>query len=160
MSGPVAVYRAIMLELERQRLAVGLPMEKFSEYAGVPDRYFAKALHVDQPSGRQAQWGTLQTMIDALFPHGFDLTIKPRPGAVIDPENLKAKLLQLRATTDPKSQRQLMSDLGKKGGKRSGESRRKAATKRKAISEQRRYAAACRWSTPVITEITAQVRKK
>jgi hypothetical protein len=105
------IYRAIMLEVERRRHAVGFPMEKFSEYAGLPERYYPKALHADTPSGRQAQWGTLQIIIEALFPHGFDVTITPKAGQIMTEDSLKAKLLHLQAAKDPKSQRQLMSLL-------------------------------------------------
>lgn len=153
MTTATPIYRAIMLEVERRRLALGFPMEKFSEYAGVPDRYYPKALHADRPSGRQAQWATLQTIIDALFPTGFDVEIRARPGAPTDYESLKAKLLQLRATKDPRSQRELMRELGRKGG----------AASRKRMSERERYrlarragkaGAKKRWSAPQIVEIT------
>jgi hypothetical protein len=111
MSHVTPIYRSIMLEIERRRHAVGFPMEKFSEYAGLPERYYAKALHPDTSSGRQAQWGTLQIIIEALFPHGFDVTITPKPGQIMTEESLKAKLLHLQAQKDPKSQRQLMVEL-------------------------------------------------
>jgi hypothetical protein len=138
------IYRAIMLEVERRRLALGLPMEKFSEYAGLCDRFYPKALFSDTPSGRQVQWGTLQVIIDALFPHGFDLEIRAKPGAVISANNLKAKLLQLKATADPKSQRQLMRELGRKGGLVSATRKRRKQPiwKRRAIA---RKAARARW---------------
>jgi len=163
------IYRAIMLEIERRRVALGFPMEKFSEYAGVPDRYFPKALHADQPSGRQAQWGTLQVIVDALFPHGFDLEIRPRPGAVMSADNLKAKLLQLKANIDPRSQRELMRELGRKGGmallaRRAPQALRKqrrnaAKSRARALSKERRIeiakeAAKKRWSTPQIIEVS------
>lgn len=111
MSHVTAIYRSIMLEIERRRHAVGFPMEKFSEYAGLPERYYPKALHADTPSGRQAQWGTLQIIVEALFPHGFDVTITPKPGQIMTEDSLKAKLLHLQAAKDPKSQRQLMAEL-------------------------------------------------
>ena len=51
-------------------------MEEVSDRAGVADRYFAKALYPDSPSGRKAQWRTIQDIIDALFPEGFDVEIR------------------------------------------------------------------------------------
>lgn len=144
MTAASPVYRSIMLEIERRRIALGWPMEKFSEFAGVPDRYYAKALFSDAPGGRQAQWRTLQLIIDALFPAGFDIEIKARAGAVMTKDNLKAQLLQLRATVDPRSQRQLMSDLGKRGAKKGGHARWKNvnASARARIA---RKAAIIRW---------------
>ena len=76
----------------------------------------APAANADAPSGRQAQWGTLQIIIEALFPAGFDVKIEARPGPVITAENLKAKLLALKATVDPRSQRERMREIGRKGG--------------------------------------------
>lgn len=152
MTEATAIYRAVMLEIERRRIALEWPMDKFSEYAGLPDRYFGKALSMDAPSGKQAQWATLQLIMDALFPAGYDLVIRARPGDVMTPENLKAKLLQLRATKDPRSQRQLMSDLGRKGAEASrGKRRRKLPLwKRRAIA---RRAAKKRWKMPKVVEI-------
>ena len=145
MSTATPIYRAIMLEVERRRIALGLPMDKFSEYAGLPERYYSKALHADVPCGRQAQWSTLQVMVAALFPNGFDVIIKPVSGPVISADNLKAKLLRLQATKDPKSQRELMRELGIVGGKRSGESRRRKADLRYRRRQRARIAARIRW---------------
>lgn len=168
MTTATPIFRAIMLECERRRVALGFPMEKFSEYAGLPERYYPKALHADLPSGRQGQWSTLQTIIDALFPSGFDVEIRARPGAPGDYESLKAKLLQLRATKDPRSQRELMRELGRKGlvamlAKRGEQAlrkqRRKAGRARaRTLSRERRIeiakaGALKRWSTPQITEV-------
>lgn len=146
MNHVTAIYRSIMLEVERRRHAVGFPMEKFSDYAGLPERYYPKALHADTPSGRQAQWGTLQVIIDALFPHGFDVTITPKPGQIMTEDSLKAKLLHLQAAKDPKSQRELMRALGTAGGKRSGESRRFEAQQRRRRKVSAQHAARMRWA--------------
>lgn len=105
------IYRSIMLEIERRRHAVGFPMEKFSEYAGLPERYYSKALYPDTSSGRQAQWSTIEIIVQALFPHGYDVTITPRAGQIMTEDSLKAKLLHLQAQKDPKSQRELMTGL-------------------------------------------------
>lgn len=140
-----------MLEIERRRQALGLPMDKFSEWAGIPDRFYSKGLHADAPSGRQAQWPTLQNIVSALFPHGFDLEIRPKPGAVIQPNDLKAKLLQLKALKDPRSQRELMTALS---GKAAEGRKRIPARKRSAVA---RRAAKARWRTPKIVEITGVI---
>jgi hypothetical protein len=143
-----SLYRAIILECERRRMALGLPMEKFCEYAGLPDRYYGKAVCVDTPSGRQPQWPTLQIIIDALFPNGFDVEIRPKPGTVIDAGNLKARLLQLQANHNPLAQRDLMRELS---GKAAEGRKRIPARKRSAIA---RRAAKARWRTPKVVEIT------
>lgn len=145
MTAATPIFRSIMLEIERRRVALGWPQEKFSEYAGLPDRFYPKALHADAPGGRQAQWRTLQLMMDALFPGGFDIEIRARPGAVMTKNNLKAKLLQLRATTDPRSQRELMAEIGKKGTVNAAKARMEkiGPRRRKQIAKN---AAIIRWA--------------
>lgn len=144
MSEVAPICRALMLEIERWRLALNLPMEKFCEYAGLPDRYYPKALHADSSSGRQPQWGTVQVMLDAIFPGGFDLELKPRAG-VLTADNLKARLLQLRATINPHTQRDLMRERGRAGGIASATVRRDKAAQRRANRERARHAASIRW---------------
>lgn len=153
------IYRAVVLELERRRRSLGLPLEKFGEYAGLPDRYVSKAVHSDTPSGRQAQWSTLEIWVDSLFPAGYDLIIKAKPGQVISADNLKAKLLRLTAINDPKTQREVMAELGRLGGKRSGESRLRKVPrwKRKLIA---RRAARQRWRMQKAAEKSARMAQK
>lgn len=150
---PTPLCRLVMLEVERWRVALGVPMDRFSEYAGIAERGFSKYLHADTPSGRWPQWATVQTMLDALMPGGFDVTIRPRAG-VMTADNLKGKLLQLKAQSNPKTQRALMCELGKKGGKRSGETRRQQAAERAKRKAAASHAARMRWHTPQIVEIT------
>jgi hypothetical protein len=139
-----AIYRSLMLELERRRVALGWSMEKFNEYAGLPDGYYNKAVSMDAPSGKQAQWSTVQLMVDALFYSGFDLEIRPKPGAVMSEDNLKAKLLQLRPPGRVFSQRQLMSELGKKGAKK-GVAARMAKVGKRRRKQIAKHAAVIRW---------------
>lgn len=153
MTAATPIYRAIMLEIERRRVALGLPMAQFCEFAGLPDRYYSKALHADEPSGRRAQWSTLQIIVQALFRNGFDLEIRARPGPAISEESLKAKLLQLKATVDPKSQRQLMRELGMRGAARPGlkiKRRKLRKWRRRAIAKR---AAKIRWEKAKNTEL-------
>ncbi|XKH38217.1 hypothetical protein ACIU1J_27490 [Azospirillum doebereinerae] len=49
-------------------------MAYLDDRAGGSDGYWAKALHADTPSGRQAGWAILQDYADALFPAGCNLT--------------------------------------------------------------------------------------
>jgi hypothetical protein len=41
--------------------------------AGLQDGFYSKLLHADRPSDRQVRWETLQLVITALFPAGFEL---------------------------------------------------------------------------------------
>jgi len=107
----VPFYRAIMLELERRRLQLSLPMDV------VADRYYSKSLYADSPSGRQSRWETLQDIVDSLFPEGYDVEIRPKTGLRLGPNELRCKIAFAAAvTTDKKSQREMMRALGKKGG--------------------------------------------
>jgi hypothetical protein len=138
--GVTSFYRQVMVEIEARRVALGLPQEKFGEWAGLPERYYAKALMADAPSGRQASWPMMQVMIDGLFPAGVDVILKPRPGRVIRADDLKAELLKLRERANPKTHREIMAEIGSKGG----------TARRKKISAKRarqisRKAAKARW---------------
>lgn len=139
-----AIYRAIMLEVESRRLALGFPMERFSEWAGLPDRYYPKALMADTPSGRQASWETLQTIVDALFPHGFDLIIKAKPGKVIGASDMKAQILQLREAANPQTRRERMAEIGRRATFESRQLGRLKLTKRQR-KKIARMAAIARW---------------
>lgn len=78
---PTAVYLAFMLQgIEPWRKRRYPSMENFSEFSGLADRSYQKLLHPDTPSGRQAQWQTLQSIVDVVFPDGFDIEIKPKSG--------------------------------------------------------------------------------
>jgi hypothetical protein len=111
----VPIYRAILLECERRRRALGIGMEVFSELAGLPERYYAKALHADARSGRQAEWQTLQAIIDALYPGGFDLELKPKPGgAAVTVRQFAEKLAHLKAAYERREQRALMRELSRR----------------------------------------------
>src|SRR5262249_19043787 len=115
MSRVPPIYLALMLEIERRRAALRFPMERFSELAGLPDRYYPKALYANEPSGRVAQW-SVQRMVDTLWPDcTIDVVIRGKPGNALSAESLKQKLLQLRAPESPKIQRELMRKLGDAG---------------------------------------------
>ena len=48
------------------------------------DRYINKAVKPNTPSGRVAQWNTVQDIIDAIYPGGVRVILKPNP--VSDPK--------------------------------------------------------------------------
>ena len=114
--GVVPFYRSIMLEFERQRLARGLSMQEVCDRSGLADYYFSKALYASTPSGRQAKWETLQDLLDALFPEGADVVIRPKVGMRLSAADLRCKIKSAAALTNSRSQRELMRELGKKGG--------------------------------------------
>jgi hypothetical protein len=91
-------------------------MEQVADRAGVGDRYWSKALYPDTPSGRQARWDTLQDIVDALYPAGFDVEIRPKTGLRLGPKELRCKIAFAASAIDKKSQREMMRALGKKGG--------------------------------------------
>jgi len=113
---PVApLYRAVVLELERRRLAIGISMDRLSEIAGIADRAWAKLLYPDTAAGRTGNWETLQLVSDVLFADGFDVVVKARTGPALDAIRMKyqirmAAVLPVRG----KCQREWMSELGKR----------------------------------------------
>jgi hypothetical protein len=129
--GVVPFFRAVMVELERQRLARGLSMQEVCDHSGLADYYYSKALHASTPSGRQARWDSLQDLVDALFPEGYDVVIKPKVGMRLSAADLRCKIKSAAALTDRKSQREFMRELSHKGV----EARR---TKLAAMTEEQR----------------------
>jgi len=111
----VPVYRALLLECERRRQQLNLPMWELDEISGVQSGHYAKCLHADRPSGRQAQWKTLHLIVTALFPAGFDLQLKHKPGGILTAENHWLKVKFAASDHDRLARRALMSELGKRG---------------------------------------------
>jgi hypothetical protein len=69
------IYRIIMVEFERQRLARGLSMAQVDDLAGTQDGFYSRMIYPDTPYGRQARWETVQDVADALFGRGFEVNI-------------------------------------------------------------------------------------
>lgn len=116
------VYRALAAQLHDRIRRLGLPMWRCDDLSGVQDGYTAKMLHPDTPSGRQASWPTLDLVMTALFPDGYDIIIKPRDGQ---------KALKLTAPRNPTvdaRDRAVFQKYGRLGGL-------KAAANRRAKSE-------------------------
>ena len=109
------IYRAITLECERRRQQLGWPMWKVDDVSGLNDGHFAKLLHADRPSGRQAQWQTLQLVISALFPKGIDLEIRHKAGE-LTADGHRLKIMFAAADNDRQTRRELMRELGRRGG--------------------------------------------
>jgi transcriptional regulator with XRE-family HTH domain len=144
-----------MLEIERRRLQLNISMQEVCDRSGVADYYYSKALHASTPSGREARWSTIQDIVDAIFPEGYDVVIKPKVGLRLDAEQLRCKIkFAAAAFSDRKAQRKIMRALGKKGG----ESRRekyKTMTK----EERQRIAKKARKTRRQNRLLRAQMRK-
>jgi hypothetical protein len=108
-------YRAVILEIERRRLALHLSMQELCDRAGVADYYWSKAVHANTPSGREARWSTLQDIVDAIYPAGYDVCITPKAGMRLDAKQLRCKIKFAAAAVNPVSQRELMRTLSQKG---------------------------------------------
>lgn len=74
-------------------------MAELDDRAGTNDGYFAKCLHADTPSGRQAGWDMLDLFAQALFPAGARVALAPAlPGLRLPSpanSNLPAEQLEL-----------------------------------------------------------------
>ncbi len=135
-----ALYNAIVLELERRRLHVGISMERMSDLAGSAERSYAKILYPDTVSGRVARWETLQAYMQVLFCEGFVLRIEPTTTGMLTAEGTKRRILQEAATWDRSSRRRLMRDLAKLAVEAR---QRKLSPERR--SEMARHAACEKW---------------
>jgi hypothetical protein len=137
----------MMLEIERRRRQLGISMDTLSDLAGFADRFYSKALHPDTPSGRQSRWETVQEMMDAIFPEGFDIEIRPKPGGCMSADDLRRKVQFAGADANPITRRKLMAALGRKGalarhGSRTPEQRREIALRAAATRKANRTAGA------------------
>jgi hypothetical protein len=83
------VYEALVWELRKQILTLGLTMAQCDDLSGLNDGYTAKALHANTPSGRQAGYACIQDLMDVLFCcGGFLMTIRPKA----DVDTIKAEI--------------------------------------------------------------------
>ena len=117
MAHPTPFYRQVLLEVERRRQQMNLSQERLGEIAGIADRSYSKYLHPDTNNGRIAQWPTLQAVLETLFPDGFDVEIRPRKGPQLTALSMKYQIRVAAAVNDRRAQRQLMRELGARGGR-------------------------------------------
>ena len=137
-----SIYRALMVAVEARRLELGLSMDRVNDLAGLQDGYFAKMIYPDTPSGRQAQWATVDLAMEALFGKGYDVFV------VSNSESKRSAVsLDKGASTNALKNRHWrhsrhFSDLGARGG---------AATAKASSSKKRsmraRKASKAFWST-------------
>jgi hypothetical protein len=148
MTETMPIYRAIMAEIERRRIELGVPMWKLDSASGIQDGYYPKMLYPDTPSGKRANWPTLQNVVDVLYPGGFVVQIKPSPCAM-DAGQQRVSIKFSGARYDHEARKDWFKDVASKGG---------VGRKNKLTPERRakiaRRAAKKRWRTPKIVEIT------
>lgn len=116
--GVAPFYLAVVSQIHTRIRRLGIPMWKCDDLSGLQDGYTAKLLHPDAPSGRQARWDTLQLLIDAVYPDGYEVIIRPRDAAKA------AKLEPSSNEVVDARVRSIMAMMGRKGGLRSKEVRR------------------------------------
>ena len=97
------LYLALVQALDARRRALGWTCEQLDDAAGTQDRYWAKVLHADAPSGRVAGWETLQLYADALWPAGCNLL-------ALDARHIDRKRRRVVLAVPANAQRRL--DLG------------------------------------------------
>ena len=132
-------YRALLLELERRRQHLRWAMWEVDDAAGLNDGHYAHLLHADRPSGRQGTWASLALVISAMFPQGFDLELRPKAGGALGPESHALKVKMAAADHSRLSRRDLMRELGKRGGKaRSEKYRNMTSEERAAVAAKAR----------------------
>jgi hypothetical protein len=130
-----------MLEVERRRVQLGFTFIDVDNLAGLNDGYLAKMMWPDTRTGRIAGWNTLQLVIEALFPKGFEVIIRQKDGAVLDEPSIRKMTYIARVPFDRKAQRELMADYGRRG--RAVQLERQTPEQRREIARQ---AALKRWS--------------
>jgi hypothetical protein len=124
-------------------------MWKVDDVAGLQDGHFAKLLHADRRSGRCARWETLNLLVSALWPLGFDVEIKHKTGDPLTAEKHRLKIWFAAADNDRLSRRELMRELGRRGaaarmaklGKRERKKIARRASKIAAVKRSKRGAA-------------------
>jgi hypothetical protein len=133
--------------------------DKSSGAAGLNDGHFAHCLHVDRPSGRQAQCKTLHLIVSALWPQGFDLQMKHKRGGTLSADDHRLKVMFAAADNNRLSRREWMRELGKRGakarmlklGKREQKKIARTASKVAAIKRSKRAAAQAQTQSEAVT---------
>lgn len=138
------IYRSIVIELERKRLAMGISMDMMSELMGVAERSYAKMVWPDSPSGRQATWDKLQKAVDVLWDGGFDVVIRKGTVAPEMGPGTRRLIRQSAAHYDRRTQRELMREIGAKGASKGGCLRASKLTKKRR-REIAKMGANARW---------------
>lgn len=102
-----ALYRSLLLAMERRRLKLGWPMWWVDEKSGVQSGYYAKMLYSETDSGRRANWLMLQYVVDALWPDGIGVVFcgEPIPDDGALRQRIEATARRYRKRRPPPAQR-------------------------------------------------------
>jgi len=87
-----AIYRGLLLAVERRRQELGWSSEYLDDRAGTQDRYYQKRLHSESASGKVARWDTLQLLIDALWPGGIGVCLTRAANPILDDEAMRWRI--------------------------------------------------------------------
>jgi hypothetical protein len=100
---------------------------------------------------------TLDLFVQAMFPDGFDLVIRPRKSGTLSALKQRSKIAAAAAFhRGDRTLRNHMRALGKLGGVKGGKARADALSQRR-LSEIGKAGARARWKKPRVVEITAVV---
>lgn len=130
-----ALYLAVTAQIHARIRRLGITMARCDDLSGLQDGYTAKLLHPDAKSGRQANWATLQLLMDAVFPDGVEVILRP-----LDGRKAEKLVPETNPTVDART-RSVMAAMGRKGGLKSWEVRKAkltAAEQRLAEEDPRR----------------------
>ena len=148
MAEPFPIYMALMAELERRRQKLRWPMWKLDDAAGVPDRYYSKALHADTPSGRVAGWLNIHCLASALYPRGVRVVLIPMKKRLPATASIVGRKRGVAGTTKsappPRPARFLLRSYLRAVAQQAGKARQAQLTKEER-RELARFAARKRW---------------
>lgn len=143
---PTGTYLAIIAAVDRRIRALRWTMQECDDRAGLQDGFTAKMLHPDKPSGRQAQWATLDLLMQALWPGGFKVTFSPVGDTI---PALAGKPVPARKGMYVPTP-EMAREMGKK---------RWEGVSKSEHSELSRRAVMARWSRPRVVEVTSPVER-
>lgn len=112
MTTPTAIYESLMWEIRKHLHDLGMTMRQCDNVSGLQDGYVAKMMHPNTDSGRQAHWRTVQELIDALYPGGVRITIRPIAAMAQIKQSINRKLAN---ETDVLSGLSMADGMAKKG---------------------------------------------
>jgi hypothetical protein len=143
MGNPTELYVSLMEQLDLRRRKLRMPMWKLDDLSGVNDGYFAKALHADAASGRQAGWRMLDYLVSALYPRGVrvKLILCRKPMLSLPGVNSRtAREIERSKIVLPRQLRLYLSEQARERGRKGAAARYERMTKRQR-SEAAQHAA-------------------
>jgi hypothetical protein len=150
------IYRALVTALEHRRLQLGWSAWQLDDAAGTQDGYWMKSLWADTPSGRQSNWSTIDLLVSALYPDGYEVQILPKKSPYLSALKQRSKIAAAAAFhRGDRTLREHMKELGRRGGIKGGKARAERLGKRR-LRAIGKAGAQARWSKPRVTELTGE----